>query len=184
MAVDSYGDRGQPQFSAQGGMDAGADETTLADYSSVVGTRRVGTTAQRLALAGAALFDGLLWGDTTNGNEYRYTSAGWVVIYENGTWVAVTLGSGWSNETSNPVMARRKSGIVFTRGRASTTGATANAFTYPTGMLPDWTGGTAFPADANGAATARIFLLGSGVAQISGTYTNVGFAAISPFPAA
>ena len=77
MAVDSYGDRGQPQFSAQGGMDAGADETSLADYSSVVGTRRVGTTAQRLALSGAALFVGLLWGDTTVNEDYRYTSTGW-----------------------------------------------------------------------------------------------------------
>ena len=80
MAVDSYGDRGQPQFSAQGGMDAGADETSLADYSSVVGTRRVGTTAQRLALSGAALFVGLLWGDTTVNEDYRYTSTGWQKI--------------------------------------------------------------------------------------------------------
>ena len=76
MAVDSYGNRGQPQFSAQGGMEAGADETTLADYSSAVGTRRVGTIAERNALSGNALFVDLIF--NADGTDYIRTSNGWV----------------------------------------------------------------------------------------------------------
>ena len=94
MAVDSYGDRGQPQFSALGGMEAGADETTLADYSSVVGTRRVGTTAQRDALSGAKLFVGLAWGDSVTHIEYVYTSDGWAAIARADSTGTVTLGAG------------------------------------------------------------------------------------------
>ena len=124
-------------------------------------------------------------GTVANNGDYRWSGTVWIQTWTaDGTWVAVALGSGWTNEASNAVMVRRKNGIVFTRGRASTTGSNASAFTYPAGMLPDWTGGTAFPADANGTATVRVYLLDSGVAQVAGSYANVGFASIPPFPAA
>ena len=122
--------------------------------------------------------------DMALGYTLRWSGSAWQAALGDTGWVAVTLGTGWSNESGNSVMVRRKNGIVYTRGRASTTGATANAFTYPTGMLPDLTGGTAFPADANGVTNVRVYLFGPGVVQVAGTATNVGFAAISPFPAA
>ena len=162
MAVDSYGDRGQPQFSAQGGMDAGADETTLAKYASVVGTRRTGTTAQRLALASPDLFVDLLWRDTTVKADFIYTANGWVSLAEASGYVTTgTTGGGsispvfWSSGVSvtfpvglfsvSPIVtvSAQSNGIVWAQVEwASTTGASLKAMrlgSAPNAERINWT---------------------------------------------
>ncbi|TFD27530.1 gp53-like domain-containing protein [Cryobacterium cryoconiti] len=76
-ASTAVGPRGQLRFNVLEGPDLGVDEELLSDQCAEIGTRRVGTTADRNALSGAKKFVGLLWGDTTDNLEYRYTSTGW-----------------------------------------------------------------------------------------------------------
>ena len=80
MASTSTSTRGAPQFADGDAPDVAVNPSEVARFAETVGTRRVGTTAERLALSGKALFVGLLWGDTTVNEDYRYTSTGWQKI--------------------------------------------------------------------------------------------------------
>jgi len=71
------GNRGQPTFPTNEAPDLGVDEEAVSNFAAVVGTRRVGTTAERNALIAPELFVGLAWGDTTDGAEHKYLSGGW-----------------------------------------------------------------------------------------------------------
>ena len=109
-ASAAIGSRGQLQFSATEAPDMGADETALSDQTAELGTRRVGTTAERNALSGAKLFSGLLWGDTTDGIEYRYASGSWKAWYSDwrtysATLTAMGVGAGGANFTEYRYLA-------------------------------------------------------------------------------
>ena len=81
MASESTGAKGQPYFAASGAPQIDVDPGIVADYAALVGNRKIGTTAQRLALTGVEVWPDLHFGDTTNGNEYRRTSTGsWEAI--------------------------------------------------------------------------------------------------------
>jgi|GEM_PF-4618468 len=76
-ASATKGPKGQPRFPANEAPDMGVDEEILADYAAKVGNRRVGTTAERNAATGSDLWEGLIWGDTTDKLEYRRTAGAW-----------------------------------------------------------------------------------------------------------
>jgi len=76
-AGSTKGNRGQPKFPTNEAPELGVDEEAVSNFASVVGTRRVGTTAERNALVAPEYFKGLLWGDTTVGEDYRATDSGW-----------------------------------------------------------------------------------------------------------
>lgn len=78
MAVDSYDPTtGHPIFYDSGAPDIAFDPTEVARYASKVGTRLIGTTAERVAYQYAR--PGLQWYDTTEKREYVYhQSAGWL----------------------------------------------------------------------------------------------------------
>ena len=78
MASESRGSKGQPYFAANGAPQIDVDPGIVSDYSAEVGNRKVGTTAQRNALAGDDVWDGLLFGDTSIGVDFRYLAGtGW-----------------------------------------------------------------------------------------------------------
>ncbi|QKS21001.1 hypothetical protein HUN58_14690 [Curtobacterium sp. Csp1] len=83
MAADDHGPKGNGIYSAAGGSDDGADLTEIAAYAATVGNRKVGSTAQRNAAVTEenGTWEGLIWGDTTDGNEYRFTSGSWAVLF-------------------------------------------------------------------------------------------------------
>jgi len=91
-AGSTKGTRGQPKFPATEGPDLGVDEEILADYTAAVGTRRVGTTAERDALVSPELFTGLLWGDNTLGYDLRYTGTAWKRVGPRGFAFAASTG--------------------------------------------------------------------------------------------
>lgn len=93
MAVDSYGAKNAPQFSAQGAPDDAADLTTIAAYAARVGNRVADTSAVRQQLSGNDLWPGLQFGETDTGNEYLY-----VVTGGTGTWVLTNGGVNLFNE--------------------------------------------------------------------------------------
>ncbi|GAA3330674.1 hypothetical protein HP467_07190 [Curtobacterium albidum] len=78
MAHDSTGPKGQPQYSGSGRLQTAADLSEIANYAALVGNRKTGTTSERQqALSDGAVWEGLLWGDTTDGNDYRLTGGAW-----------------------------------------------------------------------------------------------------------
>jgi hypothetical protein len=78
MARDSSGSKNQPQYAGTGAPADAADLSEIATYAALVGNRKVGSTAARTGSTGADVWEGLLWGDTDDGLEYRYTSGAWV----------------------------------------------------------------------------------------------------------
>ena len=76
-ASSTRGPKGQPRFPANEAPDLGVDEELVGDYAAKVGNRRVDTAVLRENASGVDVWDGLMWGDTTDGNEYKYTSTGW-----------------------------------------------------------------------------------------------------------
>ncbi len=82
MAADSYGPNGEPQFAGSGVPQDAADLTLVGAYAGQVGNRRVGPTTDRNAfLSSGQGGEGLIWGDTTDGNEYRLTGGSWVLLF-------------------------------------------------------------------------------------------------------
>ncbi|MFF2274220.1 hypothetical protein ACFVTX_18240 [Agromyces sp. NPDC058136] len=75
--VDGAGAEGAPQFNTT--PQTVADLNRLRDLVVQRGNRLKGTTAQRNALAGAILVDGLEFYDQTDKRTYVYAAGGWVV---------------------------------------------------------------------------------------------------------
>ena len=112
-ASSAVGTRGQLQFSALEAPDMGADETALSNQTAELGTRRVGTTAERNALSGAKLFEGLEWFDTTLGYRFTYRAGGW-----SPTGGAVLLAS--ASPVTTPTPAPGAYGLVASMTFSST----------------------------------------------------------------
>lgn len=94
---------GAPVFLSADAPDPGVNESQVAEYAAEVGTRLIGTTAERTAYAYAR--DGLRWRDTTDGGEYEYRSGGWVLVNLPATDYEPTV-TGISLGTSPSLVAR------------------------------------------------------------------------------
>ncbi len=83
MAADDPRPQGQRHLLGVRRVRRRRDLTEIAAYAAEVGNRRVGTTAQRNAAVTEenGTWEGLIWGDTTDGNEYRFTSGSWVILF-------------------------------------------------------------------------------------------------------
>lgn len=100
MSADGTpGSHNQPQFLTNGAPELGVDENLVADYAAKVGNRRVGTTAERVAATGKDVWDGLVWGDTTDGLEYKYHGSQWTFF---GGLVFGHLGKTEGLQSANP----------------------------------------------------------------------------------
>jgi hypothetical protein len=67
---------GAPVYLDSDAPDPAVNPSQVAEYAAQVGTRLIGTTAQRTAYSYAR--DGLCWYDTTLDREYRHNGTGWV----------------------------------------------------------------------------------------------------------
>lgn len=86
MAVDEYGSKNQPLFDGTKAGNTAADENAISNYAALVGNRKVGTGAQRRALTGGDVWDGLEFYETDSGDSFIYDSG-------NGGWgAAFTVG--------------------------------------------------------------------------------------------
>ena len=175
-ASSTRGPKGQPRFPATDAPDLGVDEEIVADFAAAVGNRRVGTTAQRLALAGVDLYEGLAFGDTTLKAELKVIDGSWKQVLGDTGWITPTLGSGWTNESGNSIQYRRRNGDVRFRGRANSTGASTAVFTLPAGFLPDVSAGAnfVFLVDAqSGAVRINVISTGAVTTLTTGAITNL-----------
>lgn len=95
----TVGPKGQPQVSSASDFTPAADITAVADFAAAVGNRRVGTSAQRTALAGADLSSGLEFYETDTAKTYIYAGAAWVQTPVRGAVVTsgvFTPATGWT----------------------------------------------------------------------------------------
>lgn len=84
MAAETYGTKGQPQFSSAGAPAIDVDPSSVADYAALVGNYIIDTAAHRTAnvvpgSSGKPVWDGLFWYDTTDGFTYKRVSGSWVI---------------------------------------------------------------------------------------------------------
>lgn len=91
------------------------------------------TTAERDAITGTALYEGLLVYNTTTDQLEVYSGSGWVLVWKYDTgWQPITLNPGWSAYLGETPRYRVKNGMLQLAGRAS---ASAGA-TVELGVLP------------------------------------------------
>lgn len=126
MAHDSLGTQNQPQYAGTGAPADAADLSEISNYAALVGNRKTGATSLRNAASGANVWEGLIWGDTTDGFDYRYTSGAWAVMLPKGAKIplgrvrianasATVLGTSMADVTGVTVTATSHGGLVVAR---------------------------------------------------------------------
>lgn len=90
------GPHNQPRWDVNDEADFAADLTEVSEFAAKVGNTRVGTTNQRNATAGADLWEGLRWYDTTTDLVYTYNGSGWLRqdVHKGGTFFDVVAADG------------------------------------------------------------------------------------------
>jgi len=87
VAADDYNaTTGAPEFSGSGTPETAADLTEVAAFAASVGTRLIGTTAERTAYDHAR--EGLEWWDTDLDTLYVHNGSGWETVFKD--WAAYT----------------------------------------------------------------------------------------------
>lgn len=100
MSVSSRGSHGEPQFVSSGNLPTfPADLTEVSNFARLVGNRKVGTSSERTALTGSALWNGLEFHETDTGLSYHRQAGGW--IRQPSGLNGIILKSGVSNVTTN-----------------------------------------------------------------------------------
>jgi len=135
MTATSWGPKNEPEFADGDAPDVALNPKQAAAYAGKVGNRRTGTDAERDAATGKDVWEGLAWGSTTDGSEYKRVGGAWELTWSRDTgWTTLTPAGNWT--VISPVRWRRRDGIVFLRGIVSrTTGADA-IITLPVGARP------------------------------------------------
>lgn len=169
MARDSSGTHNQPHYAGTGAPADAADMTEIADYAATVGNSKTGTTTAMNALAGADVWEGLIFGNTTDGFVYKYTSGAFVNIQslgDTGT-VTPTLGNSWVAVGSGfkAPTYRLRGGLVVLSGTMRSGTVSNPVFTLPAGSRPLTT--LRFLTESSGPGGAQIDILNTGVVQVA-----------------
>lgn len=156
MAQDAVtGPKNEPRFSESGAPEIGTDNTIVAAYAALVGNKKGGTDADRLALTGKDLWEGLFWQNSDG------TKTTW--LYTAGTWVRVI------NPLANKISGSAIAGITIVSSAvpAGTAPITKTGFvhgfttsTLGNGYLPTIVFDTAFPTACTGLAVTPISIAG------------------------
>jgi hypothetical protein len=126
-------------------------------------------------------FDGAMW--TTAAGLFVQINGSTVPLDDTG-WNNAVLATGWTVFNGETPGYRRISGVTYLRGRASTTGASANAFTLPVGFRPAM---LVIPSYLSVVVAYRIQVaITGGVGQpVTATaVTDYSFSAVPSFPVA
>jgi hypothetical protein len=184
MARETSGTHNEPQYSASGAPADAADLSEVATYAVLVGNRKVGTATARGLASGIDVWEGLMWGDTTDGLEYRYTSGAWVKSYAP-EMIAdiVTFGTGYVATDANahkPRVRRINNNQVFLYGAVTTTSGFAytNVVTIPAGFTPPTSSarfiGTGMAYTGSGYLCTFLLMLSGGVVSIVNQSASIG----------
>lgn len=98
------GSHNQPLWDLADDADFAADLSTLSNYVATVGNIKAGTTAQRNALTGLDLWNGLAFRDSSTGRTHYYTTS-------TNSWVLETWAAGVVNSTTSSGFYRGTHGL-------------------------------------------------------------------------
>lgn len=117
-------------------------------------------------------------GADMSGTLSNYDGTNWVS--QDTGWVSATLGSGWTAFSGETPGYRRLNGVVYLKGRASSTGATATAFTLPAGFRPI---AQLVMSGNDGTAFIQAIVTSAGIVGPASNVsaTNFSFGQFSPF---
>lgn len=192
MAVNSYdATTGHPIFDDSDAPDIKVDPTKVAEYAAEVGTRLIGSTAERTGYSYAR--EGLRWYDTDESAEFLYDGSGWKLWHKHTASYTPTT----SNVSGSPTTAARYSiaeGVVHVEIEVSLNGAnfgSAPSWSLPVNAASGTTMivGTCWMFDTSGSAQAPGFArIASNVVipypiNASGTFATLStaVAATAPF---
>jgi len=87
VAADDYDETtGAPVYLGTGAPESGGDLTEVAAFAALVGTRLIGTTAERTAFDYAR--EGIAWWDTDDDTLYVHNGSGWDPVFHD--WKSYT----------------------------------------------------------------------------------------------
>lgn len=169
---------GAPRFQDADAPDPAVNPTEVAAYAGKVGTRLIGTTAERNAYPFTR--EGLKWYDTTLKTELLHNGSGWSL--PDTAWIYPTLTSG-INTSGNEFGYRRINGVVYLRGRVLNPAGGGTVFTLPAGFRPQSGADNVRILDLGGAARVNFSNTGAIIFLSGGTSGAISFLGES-FPVA
>lgn len=121
MAASDYDDTtGHPIFADGDAPDVAVNATQVAEYAGQVGTRLIGTTAERTAYDFTR--KGLRWFDTTLNTEFVYTGSAWAEDFSFPASFSVAFaGPNYASSVASPVVGRIRNGEARLKGTARST---------------------------------------------------------------
>jgi len=153
----------------------------IVDWAAPRGNMRFASSTARAAAIPAPVGGMVSWLSDVN-QLYVHNGTAWVLLsaLDDTGWITPALASGWVSITTPQY--RRKNGITYLQGRASSTGASAAAFTLPQLFRPGIT--LVFLAENSG-ASVRCQVANTGVVgQVTtAAATSLSFNSCAPFPA-
>lgn len=169
MTTTPEATKGVPRVEGNPAPTLRADHNALADWVRDNVNLRVLNAAARDALVGK--YVGMTVQTANDNNVFLCTSVAglgsWLAVYEDTAFLTPALNGGWTNEAANGLQYKKRNGVVYMRGRATSSGADLNAFQFPVGFRPDATATMVFPADVNATTTARVYVTNVGIVQAS-----------------
>lgn len=164
---------------------AATADTIQAALNAIPRNYRVGTDAQRLALTGAGLFEGLKFYTTDTNIEWFYSGTAWLPNDTNPT--TISLNSGWVAGDGALRVLRRGNALEilpFEIGRTGSgasigAGVSVNIATLPVGMRPPAAviAGTGSIGVAGNLGASRWFVSSGGVVSFQSLVTTGTMAA-------
>ena len=134
-----------------------------------MGNRRIGTRAEREALTGGNLYDGLEFYETDQDQMWRYVGAAWQQIEVDTGWMLVTPESAFYNIVTlgddRALSVRRIGKMVRIEGHISTDGGTAAGSVWafvPAGFRPGKNAFVWASLDGSGTSILRAFVAPDG----------------------
>jgi len=156
----------------------------VVDWAATRIVMRFASAAARAAAVPTPVEGMVSWLNDTN-QLYVHNGTGWVLVsaLDNTGWITATLGSGWTGAAGELPAYRRLNGITYLNGRATSTGATATAFTLPPTFRPNIQAVVSI-TDTSGVLTRSVVTPAGAVTQITtAAVTLWSIGSIRPFPA-
>lgn len=123
MAQDSSGSKNQPLYTEGGVLEIGTDFSAVSNYAGLVGNRRWGTTAERLALTSSERWVGMAFWDTDLGYKFIWDGSQWAgtVTYISDASSYFTMAANW---TLDNAQLRIYQAAVYFRAHVVRSGST------------------------------------------------------------
>lgn len=169
MARDSSGTKNQPQYLGTGAPATAADQNEIANYAADVGNRKVKTAAERAALSGADVWDGLEVFESDTGRAYLRISGGWKRTADKLSCVVVEKDVAQNTSAGTVSLTLNSTGAVVDTDSYYSTGANTRITVPLTGLYE-----VTYKVRTNGALAITTELKVNGTAVPRGQGADIG----------